>query len=88
MPVIIGAAEYPSDILEELKSKGVYVDGLDALSLALEAGSAKATNIVLMGRLAGYFEFTKEEWLTAIEEVVAPKFVEMNKKAFMLGYGQ
>ena len=88
MPVIIGAAEYPSDILEELKSKGVYVDSLDALSLALEAGSAKATNIVLMGRLAGYFEFTKEEWLTAIEEVVAPKFVEMNKKAFMLGYGQ
>jgi Pyruvate/2-oxoacid:ferredoxin oxidoreductase gamma subunit len=41
-----------------------------------------------MGRLAGYFEFTKEEWLTAIEEVVAPKFVEMNKKAFSLGYAE
>ena len=86
MPVIIGAAEYPEGILDELSAKGVCVDGFDALSLALEAGSPKATNIVLMGRLAKYFEFTKEEWLTAIEEVVAPKFVEMNKKAFSLGY--
>ena len=86
MPVVTGAAEYPENVLCELQDKGVYVDSLDALSLALKAGSAKATNIVLMGRLAGYFEFTKEEWLTAIEEVVAPKFVEMNKKAFMLGY--
>lgn len=88
MPVIIGAAQYPENVLDELSAKGVHVDAFDALSLALEAGNAKATNIVLMGKLAGYFEFTKEEWLTAIEEVVAPKFVEMNKKAFMLGYGQ
>ena len=88
MPVIIGAAEYPENILEELVAKGVSVDAFDALSFALQAGRAKATNIVLLGRLAGYLEFTKEEWLTAIEEIVAPKFVEMNKKAFELGYGK
>lgn len=87
MPVITGAAVYPEKVLEELKAKNIFIDEFDALSLAKEAGSTKAVNIVLMGRLSKYFPFAKEEWLTAIEEVVAPKFVEMNKKAFLLGCG-
>lgn len=86
MPVIIGAAEYPENVLEELTAKGVSVDALDALSLAVEAGSSKAVNIVLMGKAAKYFDIPKERWITAIENTVAPKFVEMNKKAFELGY--
>ena len=54
MPVIIGSAEYPDNILDELKAKGTKIDALDALSLAKKAGSARAVNIVLMGRLAKY----------------------------------
>ena len=87
MPVITGAAVYPENILNELTDKGVRVDALDALSVAKEAGSVKAVNIVLMGRLSNYFPFGEEVWLKAIEEVVAPKFTEMNKKAFLLGRG-
>ena len=45
----------------------------------------KAVNIVLMGKAAKYFDIPKERWITAIENTVAPKFVEMNKKAFELG---
>ena len=86
MPVIIGAAEYPVDVLDELTAKGLSVDALDALTLAQQAGSAKAVNIVLMGRAAKYFDIPYERWLTAIENTVAPKFVEMNKKAFDLGF--
>ena len=85
MPVIIGAAQYPENILDEMKAKGVHVDDIDALSLAQEAGSAKACNIVLMGRLAKYFDMPKEKWIAAIEKSVKPQFVEMNKKAFELG---
>lgn len=88
MPVITGNAQYPENILDELKNKGIKVDDIDALSLAKEAGSVKAVNIVLMGRLSNYFPFDKEIWLNAIEETVAPKFVEMNKKAFLLGRGE
>ena len=88
MPVITGKAEYPADILDELKNKGIKVDAIDALTLAKEAGSVKAVNIVLIGRLSTYFPFEKELWLRAIEETVAPKFVEMNKKAFLLGCGE
>ena len=86
MPVIIGAAEYPENVLDELTDKGVSVEALDALSLAEEAGSSKAVNIVLMGKAAKYFGIPYEKWITAIENTVAQKFIEMNKKAFDLGY--
>ena len=86
MPVIIGAAAYPQEVLTELTDKGLQVEVLDALSLAEEAGSSKAVNIVLMGRAAKYFDISYDRWITAIEKTVAPKFVEMNKKAFDLGY--
>lgn len=86
MPVIIGAAEYPTDVLCELAAKGLQVEALDALTPAVEAGSAKAVNIVLLGRFAKYFDIPKEKWIAAIENAVNPKFVEMNKKAFDLGY--
>lgn len=88
MPVITGAATYPENILDELKDKGISVDAVNALDLAKSAGSVKAVNIVLMGRLSKYFPFDKEVWLKAIENTVAPKFVEMNKKAFLLGRGE
>jgi indolepyruvate ferredoxin oxidoreductase beta subunit len=85
MPVITGAAEYPHESLEHLASLGVDVDAIDALTPALEAGSAKATNIVLMGRLSKSLDIDKEKWLAALRESVAPKFIEMNEKAFALG---
>ncbi len=86
MPVIIGAAEYPKEVLSELESKGVKIEALDALKLAVEAGSAKAVNIVLMGKAAKYFDIPLESWISAIENTLAPKFVEMNKNAFLLGF--
>ena len=88
MPVIIGAAEYPEGVLDEMKAKDIEVDAIDALSLAVEAGSSKAVNIVLMGRLAKRFDIPYEHWTAAIEKSVAPKFLEMNLKAFALGYGK
>ena len=86
MPVIIGAAEYPVDVLEEIANKGLKVEAMDALSLAVEAGSSKAVNIVLMGKASKHFDIPYESWIKAIENTVAERFVEMNKKAFELGY--
>ena len=86
MPVIIGAAAYPSDILSELTAKDVALDAIDALALAEKAGSAKAVNIVLMGRLAHYLSISREKWEAAIRVSVKPAFVELNLRAFALGY--
>ncbi len=85
MPVIIGAAEYPENLQKSMTDAGLSVDALDALSLAEQAGSAKAVNLVLMGRLSNYFDFTLEQWDRAIEESVPEKFLELNKRAFRLG---
>ena len=86
MPVIIGKTEYPSLILDELKKKGVKVEAIDALSAAEQAGSVKAVNVVLLARLAKRFAIPYSKWIEAIENTVAPKFAEMNKKAFEIGY--
>lgn len=86
MPVITGNAVYPEGVLDDLKATGVCVDSLDALTLAESAGSQKAVNIVLMGRLAKYLNIPYARWIEEIEKTVKPKFIDINKKAFELGY--
>ena len=86
MPVITGAAEYPADIVKKLEEAGAKVDAKDFLSIAEEAGSSKAVNIVLMGRLSEYFDdIPYEDWSAAIDAIVPEKFRELNNKAFDLG---
>ncbi len=85
MPVITGATKYPENLVEKMTEAGFKVDAMDCLSLAKEAGSTKSVNIVLMGRLSKYMDFQEEAWLKALEKLVKPQFLEMNKKAFSLG---
>ncbi len=85
MPVITGAAQYPGELVEKLKAAGAKVDALDCLSLAEQAGSARAVNIVLMGRLSHYFDISEEDWMKSLAANVPEKLLEINKKAFQLG---
>ena len=86
MPVVTGQMAYPQGLLEAIEAKGVKVLAVDALGLAEEAGSQKAVNVVLIGAMARCLGTEQEIWLKTIEKTVPPKFVEMNKKAFVLGY--
>ena len=88
MPVITGAAVYPDHLVDKMKASGARVDALDCLKIANEAGSAKAVNIVLLGRLSHYFDLPREAWMRSLEANVPPKFLEMNRKAFVLGCEQ
>ncbi|MBQ6603713.1 MAG: indolepyruvate oxidoreductase subunit beta [Eubacterium sp.] len=85
MPVITGTAVYPDGIEDNIKGLGLNLDAFDALSLAEQAGSAKAVNLVLIGRLSKHFDYPEEEWITVIRECVPEKFTEMNLKAYKLG---
>ncbi len=85
MPVITGAMEYPADIIEKIKAKGVDITALDALSLANEAGSSRAVNVVLMGVLSKMMDIPAESWKKALDECVPAKALDINKKAFSLG---
>ena len=85
MPVITGAMEYPADIEKKLAEK-INLQAVDALSLAEQAGTIKAVNVVLIGLLAKSTSIDKSVWLEAIKETVPEKFVNLNLKAFELGY--
>lgn len=86
MPVVTGVAEYPKDILGKVREQGVKVVALDALGMAEEAGSSKAVNVVLIGAMAKKLDLSKEVWIDTIKETVPSKFIDMNLKAFELGY--
>ena len=85
MPVVTGAMSYPENLVEKMREAGAKVDAMDCVSLAREAGSVKAVNLVLLGRLSHYFDFPVDVWQKAIEECVPGKFLEMNRRAFELG---
>ncbi len=85
MPVIIGVAEYPEQLIKKMDAMGVKIDGVDALPLAEEAGFSKAVNIVLIGRLSRYFDFSQEAWEESLIACVPAKARDINLKAFALG---
>ena len=85
MPVITGAMQYPENIEDKL-SKKVNLVTADALSLAEKAGNIKAVNVVLIGVLAKSTDIAYEKWIDAIKTTVPEKFLEVNLKAFELGY--
>ena len=85
MPVITGAAKYPENIVEKLSEK-IDLTSVDALSLAEEAGNFKAVNVVLIGVMAKNTDIPYEKWVETIKTTVPEKFLEVNLKAFDLGY--
>jgi len=85
MPVITGAAKYPENIEGSLKEK-VNLISLDAGKLALQAGNIKAVNVVLIGVMAKSTDIPYEKWVETIKSTVPEKFLDVNLKAFDLGY--
>lgn len=85
MPVITGAAQYPADVHQKL-SERVDLVSVPAADYAKEAGSLKAVNVVLIGVMARYTDIPYEKWVQTIKTTVPPKFLEVNVKAFDLGY--
>ena len=86
MPVVTGAARYPEGVLEAIQKAGARLQAVDALKLAMEAGSVKAVNIVLIGVMAKQTDIPKEVWQEAVRTTVPERFAELNLKAFEAGY--
>lgn len=85
MPVITGAAKYPEDIEKKI-AENADLTALDALALAEEAGNFKAVNVVLIGVMAKNTDVPYETWIDVIKSTVPAKFLDVNLKAFDLGY--
>lgn len=85
MPVVIGAASYPEHIIETLASDHRLLT-LDAMQEAKKLGNPKVFNIIVLGVAAAHMDFSKEAWIEVIEKTVPEKTIELNKKAFEVGY--
>lgn len=83
--VVTGAASYPENILEGLE-KEYTVYRMDAMEEAKKLGNSKVFNIIVLGMAAKHMDFSKDAWLEVIEKTVPPKTVEINRKAFLVGY--
>ena len=89
MPVVMGASEYPEGVIDAVRASGACVEEIDALSMAVEAGNAKAVNVILIGAMAKNMSgIDKQTWIKALTESVPPKFLELNLRAFDMGYGE
>lgn len=70
--VVTGAAQYPENIIENLK-KEYNVVAVDAMAEAKKLGNAKVFNTIIIGVAAKRMDFDKEQWLEVIENTVPQK---------------
>lgn len=83
MPVITGAASYPASVLDAFAGREVL--STDAMKIAVEAGSQKALNLVLLGMFSRHLPFEEEAWRDAIAACVPTRTLEVNLAAFERG---
>ena len=88
--VAIGRGVYPDlDQLQTLlKEKTARLIAFDAVALAKEAGNVLAVNMVLLGALiqTGILPLTEEQIKETIRTKTKKAFVDINIKAFELGF--
>ena len=88
-PVIVssGLAMYPADSLIEkaLKDSAKDIYSINATGKAVEIGSVKAVNVMMLGALSSFLDINIEIWEKAIKKFVPEKLREVNLKAFHNG---
>ena len=88
--VAAGFETYPEvqSLVDAASKLNSNIMTIGATNLALEAGKAVAANAVMIGAVAAVegFPLSKDLLLEKLRENVPPKFLELNLKAFDLGY--
>lgn len=88
--VAAGFEEYPDiDVLKKaVTDVNPNLNTIDATSIAIEAGKAVAANAVMIGAVVAMegFPLSKEVLLEALKMQVPAKFLDLNVKAFEMGY--
>ncbi len=85
MPVIMGKAEYSTEIIDEIKKACQDVTVVNATAEAMKLGNGKVMNIILLGTIIKAMKLDNINWERIIKENVKPAFVEDNLKAIQVG---
>jgi indolepyruvate ferredoxin oxidoreductase beta subunit len=85
--VTSGGAHYPTP--QELQNVYGHITGrfflVPGTGIAQELGNIRTANVVLLGSLSTFLPVPEETWLQVIERRVPPKYVELNRQAFLKG---
>ena len=87
MPVVTGVAQYPENIIEDLKKEHKVI-AVDAMEEALAMGNSRVFNVIILGVAAKHMDFEKDMWIEVIKNTVPPKTVDINVAAFEKGFSQ
>lgn len=87
LPVIIGLVEMPKDIDERIKNRVKKSYIIEAFKKANELGNSRVQNMIMLGALSNFLDFTPDIYHGAIRKNVKEKFVDINIKAFETGVG-
>ncbi len=86
-PILTGAVDYPNGVIDEIESKIKNTKVIDAAKIAEEeVGNPRTMNVIMVGALAKGLGLDDIDWDAILEQTVKARFVEINKKAFRLGY--
>lgn len=85
LPVLRGDATYPENALQVIRSSAARSVEIDGREMAERAGNPRAVGSCLLGALSTFLDFPVNIWEEALRELVPPKAVEVNIKAFTLG---
>ena len=77
--------QYPDDVLDLMKNQSKVIS-LNATETAASMGNPAIANILLLGIAAKYMEISVDTWFKVFEDNLPPKFIDLNKEAFMYGY--
>ena len=83
LTVLTGKAGMPANVYKRLDDLEALV--IPATQLAIDAGNAKASNVVLLGALSNKLSFPVDAWTDTIANRVPPKTIECNLAAFEAG---
>ena len=84
MPVLIGKAEYPDDLLKKL-TKSAKTVSFDAFDEAKKLGDPRTMNILLLGAATKKIGLDNLAWEDTISQEVRKEFYDINIKAFRRG---
>lgn len=84
-PVSQGLAEYPTDIVAYLGDNVRNCRIIETDAILREIGNQKVINVLMLGCLSKFLEFSELEWLDSIKKTVQEKFIDVNTKAFFAG---
>ncbi len=84
-PILTGEIPYPEGTIEYVKENFNTIT-VDAETEANKVGNIKTMNVIMMGALARELKLDNIDWKKIIEQQVKERFIEVNKKAFDVGY--